>query len=32
MNDLFFLGLTVLFILLSLGLIDVLEGLQEEKP
>jgi hypothetical protein len=31
MNDLFFLGLTVLVILLSLGFIGVLEGLREEK-
>jgi hypothetical protein len=31
MNDLFFLGLTILFLMLSLGLIHILEGLREEK-
>ena len=31
MNDLLFLGLTVLFFLLSLGLLYVLDGLQEDK-
>ena len=31
MNDLLFLGLTVLFFLLSLGLLYVLDGLREDK-
>ncbi len=31
MNDLFFLGFTILFLLLSLGLIKALEALQEDK-
>lgn len=32
MNDLLFLGLTVLLLMFSLGLLHALEGLQEEKP
>ena len=31
MNDFVFLGLTVLFFLLSIGLIHVLDGLREDK-
>ena len=31
MNDLLFLGITVLFLLLSLGLLYALDGLQEDK-
>lgn len=31
MSDVLFLGLTVLFLLLSLGLIKALDGLGEEK-
>ncbi len=31
MNDLLFLGLTVLFFLLSIGLLNVLDGLREDK-
>lgn len=31
MSDVLFLGLTVLFFLLSLGLIKALDGLREEK-
>ena len=31
MNDLLFIGLTVLFFLLSLGLLYVLDGLREDK-
>ena len=31
MNDLLFLGLTVLFFLLSLGLLYMLDGLREDK-
>jgi hypothetical protein len=31
MADLLFLGLTVLFLMLSLGLIHALDGLREEK-
>ena len=31
MNDLVFLGLTVLFFLLSIGLIRALDGLREDK-
>lgn len=31
MSDVLFLGLTVLFLLLSLGLIKALDGLREEK-
>jgi hypothetical protein len=31
MNDLLFLGLTVLFFLLSLGLLYVVNGLREDK-
>jgi hypothetical protein len=31
MSDVLFLGLTVLFLLLSLGLINALDGLREEK-
>lgn len=31
MNDLLFLGLTVLFFSLSLGLLNVLDRLQEDK-
>ena len=31
MNDLLFLGITVLFFLLSLGLLYALDGLQEDK-
>jgi len=31
MNDLVFLGLTVLFFLLSIGLLNVLDGLREDK-
>lgn len=31
MNDLVFLGLTVLFFLLSIGLIHALDGLREDK-
>ncbi len=32
MTDLLFLGLTVLFFALSLGLIWALDGLREDKP
>lgn len=32
MNDVLLLGLTVLLLLLSLGLINMLDGLREEKP
>jgi hypothetical protein len=32
MNDILFLGLTVLFLLLSLGLVKALESLREDKP
>jgi hypothetical protein len=32
MNDLSFLGITVLFLMLSLGLIRILDGLREENP
>ena len=32
MNDLFFLGLTVLFLALSLGLIHAIDALQEDNP
>lgn len=32
MNDVIFLGLTLLLVLLSLGLVGALEGLWEEKP
>jgi hypothetical protein len=32
MNDLLFLGLTILFFMLSMGLIHALEGLREDKP
>jgi hypothetical protein len=32
MNDLLFLGLTVLFLVFSLGLISALDGLREDKP
>jgi len=31
MNDLLFLGITVLFFLLSIGLLNALDGLQEDK-
>ncbi len=31
MNDLLFLGLTVLFFLLSIGLLNMLDGLREDK-
>jgi hypothetical protein len=31
MNDILFLGLTVLFFLLSVGLINALDGLREDK-
>lgn len=31
MNDLLFLGITVLFFLLSLGLLHMLDGLREDK-
>ena len=31
MNDMLFLGLTILCLLLSLGLIHTLDGLQEDK-
>lgn len=31
MNDIFYLGLTAFFLLLSFGLINVLDGLREEK-
>ena len=31
MNDLEFLGLTILFFLLSIGLLNVLDGLREDK-
>lgn len=31
MNDLLFLGLTVLFFLLSIGLLNTLDGLREDK-
>jgi hypothetical protein len=31
MNDFFFLGLTILFLILSLGLIRALEGLLEQE-
>ena len=31
MNDLLFIGLTVLFFLLSLGLLYMLDGLREDK-
>lgn len=31
MNDILFLGITVLFFLLSLGLLYTLDGLQEDK-
>jgi len=31
MNDILFLGITVLFFLLSLGLLHALDGLQEDK-
>ena len=31
MNDVLFLGLTVLFILLSIGLLNALDGLREDK-
>jgi hypothetical protein len=32
MNDILFLGLTVLLLMLSLGLIGVFDGLREDKP
>jgi len=32
MNDALFLGLTILFLLISLGLIRLLDGLREDKP
>jgi hypothetical protein len=32
MNDLPFLGLTILFLVLSVGLLHALEGLREDKP
>lgn len=32
MNDLSFLSLTVLFFLLSIGLLHALDGLREDKP
>jgi len=32
MNDILFIALTVLFFLLSLGLLYALDGLREEKP
>jgi len=31
MSDILFLGLTILFLVLSLGLIHVLDGLREDK-
>ncbi len=31
MNDLLFIGLTVLFFLLSIGLLNLLDDLQEDK-
>jgi len=31
MNDALFLGLTILFLLISLGLIRLLDGLREDK-
>jgi succinate-acetate transporter protein len=31
MNDMLFLGLTILFLLLSIGLIHTLDGLREDK-
>jgi hypothetical protein len=31
MNDVLFLGLTVLFLLLSIGLLHALDGLREDK-
>jgi hypothetical protein len=31
MNDLLFFGLTVLFFLLSIGLLNVLDGLRDDK-
>jgi hypothetical protein len=32
MNDLLFIGITVLFFSLSIGLISALDGLREDKP